>query len=102
MVRAERGFNWRLTHNFLFPPVCLLRRKGPVPGILAVRREGEIVNKSERRSAIGARKLRRKERSKRERAGQFARTALASPFMINLTLTSILRRVLPLKGFWPL
>lgn len=52
-VRREGGFKPRLTHNFLVPPVCLLRRNGPVPGILAGRREGKIVNKSERPLSIG-------------------------------------------------
>ncbi len=53
-VRREGGFNPRLTHNFLIPPFCLLRRNGPAEAdILAARREGKIVNKSERPLSIG-------------------------------------------------
>ena len=63
-VRGEGGFNPRLTHNFLIPPVCLLRRSGPVPGILAARREGKIVNKSERPLSIGAFSAQSRERTR--------------------------------------
>jgi len=38
------------TIAFIRPP-CLLRRNGPVPGILAVTSDGAIVDKSERRLA---------------------------------------------------
>jgi hypothetical protein len=37
----------RLTHNRLFRAGSLLRRSGPVPGILAAPRPGAIVDKSE-------------------------------------------------------
>jgi len=43
------GFNARLTHNRLFRPLQLLRRSGPVPGILAAGEAGAIVDKSARR-----------------------------------------------------
>ena len=59
----------------LFPPVCLLRRSGPVPGHSRRQPGGEIVNKSERRGAeVGFTR-----RAKRERAGESTRIALTSP-----------------------
>jgi hypothetical protein len=39
-----------LPHNRLIRPRLLLRRKGPVPGILATGGAGAMVDKSERRS----------------------------------------------------
>lgn len=51
LFAAERGFNARLTHNRLVRFVLLLRRSGPVPGILAAGRTGAIVDKSGRRYA---------------------------------------------------
>ena len=51
-MRRESGVKSRFTHNFLIPPCCLLRRNGPVPGILAAITEGKIVNKSERRHEV--------------------------------------------------
>lgn len=82
----------RLIGNFLIPPVRLLRRCGPVPGILAVGREGEIVNKSGGRfgeGALGA-----------KRSGLVNPRGFVYPArLMNITLTSILRRLLPLKGF---
>ena len=51
---ATCGFNARLTHNRLIRFVLLLRRRGPVPGILAAGRTGAIVDKSERRYAAWA------------------------------------------------
>ena len=42
------GRNSRLTHNRLFRAGPLLRRNGPVPGILAAARPGAIMDKSGR------------------------------------------------------
>jgi len=47
---AKRGLNSRLTHNRLIRPGLLLRRNGPVAGILAAFRAGAIMDKSGRRS----------------------------------------------------
>jgi hypothetical protein len=44
-----RGSNARLIHNRPYRAVALLRRHEPVPGILAARRPGAFMDKSERR-----------------------------------------------------
>ena len=46
---STRGSHARLIHNRLFRTVALLRRHEPVPGILAARRPGAIMDKSQRR-----------------------------------------------------
>ena len=45
---APGGRNSRLTHHRLFRAGVLLRRGGPVPGILATHRPGALMDKSER------------------------------------------------------
>ena len=46
---STHGSNARLIHNRLFRAGALLRRHEPVPGILAARPPGAIMDKSERR-----------------------------------------------------
>ena len=48
------GCNSRLTHNRLIRFDLLLRRSGPVPGILASAQTGAIMDKSEPRSMAAA------------------------------------------------
>jgi hypothetical protein len=47
-LRRAPALNARLAHNRLFRSGALLRRYGPVPGILAARRPGAIMDKSGR------------------------------------------------------
>jgi len=48
VLRRQGGVKSRFARNFLIPPCCLLRRNGPVPGILAGIPAGNIAEKSER------------------------------------------------------
>ena len=48
-LHSKRGFNARLTHNRLYPVRFPAPTPFPVPGILAVKRTGAIMDKSDLR-----------------------------------------------------